>query len=388
MADNTKQLTDEQKTILNEFREKVSDCQLVDSSDAFLLKWLIARNYKVDLADKMLRQSLEWRRLNRVNDILETWTPPEVIEKYYSIGQCGYDKFGCPLWISAQGPIDIRGIMQSSTKKDLTRFMIYIMEKNALNMRQNPERCATQNICVVADMENLSMWQMAYRPVNDVRNEMLRIYEANYPENLRRIFIINAPKLFIVIYNMMRPFMHQVTIDKICVYGFDKEEWTAALLKDIDADQLPAHYGGTMTDPETGDSKCPHKFNMGGPVPRSYYVSNSKPVPKEGMLNLEIGSGSKKQLEFDVASISSVLRWEFMTEGGDIEFRIYHVTISEKEEIIEVVPVSRIESHLVMEEGEIICDYTGKYVVEFENGFSFFRSKKVHYHIEVNPAIC
>lgn len=53
--------------------------------------------------------------------------------------------------------------------------------------------------------------------------------------------------------------MHQVTIDKICVYGFDKEEWTAALLKDIDADQLPAHYGGTMTDPETGDSKCPHK---------------------------------------------------------------------------------------------------------------------------------
>lgn len=49
-----------------------------------------------------------------------------------------------------------------------------------------------------------------------------------------------------------------------------------------------------------------------------------------------------------------------MTEGGDIEFRIYHVTISEKEEIIEVVPVSRIESHLVMEEGEIICDYTGK----------------------------
>lgn len=39
---------------------------------------------------------MEWRRLSRINDILETWTPPEVIEKYYSIGQCGYDKFGCP----------------------------------------------------------------------------------------------------------------------------------------------------------------------------------------------------------------------------------------------------------------------------------------------------
>ena len=53
--------------------------------------------------------------------------------------------------------------------------------------------------------------------------------------------------------------MHQVTIDKVCVYGFDKNEWKSALLKDIDADQLPEHYGGTMTDPATGDPKCPHK---------------------------------------------------------------------------------------------------------------------------------
>lgn len=53
------------------------------------------------------------------------------------------------------------------------------------------------------------------------------------------------------------------------------------------------------------------------------------------------------------------IRWEFMTEGGDIGFRIYHVNGS-KEDIVEVVPVSRIESHLVMEEGEIICDYIGK----------------------------
>lgn len=57
---------------------------------------------------------------------------------------------------------------------------------------------------------------------------------------------------------------------------------------------------------------------MGGPVPRSYYVSNSKPVPKEGMLNLEIGSGSKKQLEFDVASITSVLRWFILVRSLDV----------------------------------------------------------------------
>ncbi len=61
-----------------------------------------------------------------------------------------------------------------------------------------------------------------------------------------------------MIFNLMKPFMHQVTIDKVGVYGFDKNEWKAALLEEIEADQLPAYYGGTLTDPD-GDPKCPSK---------------------------------------------------------------------------------------------------------------------------------
>jgi hypothetical protein len=41
----------------------------------------------------------------------------------------------------------------------------------------------------------------------------------------------------------------------------DPEIWKAALLKEIDADQLPAFYGGTLTDPD-GDPKCPSKVNI------------------------------------------------------------------------------------------------------------------------------
>ncbi len=60
---------------------------------------------------------------------------------------------------------------------------------------------------------------------------------------------------------MIKPFLNQVTNDKISVYGFDKAEWAAALLHEIDADQLPAFYGGTMTDPD-GNEKCPSKVNI------------------------------------------------------------------------------------------------------------------------------
>lgn len=51
-------------------------------------------------------------------------------------------------------------------------------------------------------------------------------------------------------------------------------------------------------------------------------------------------------------------RWEFMTEGGDIGFRVYYK--DPEEGVVDLVPLDRIESHLVIEEGEIICNKTGK----------------------------
>ena len=41
-------------------------------------------------------QNLEWRKTNQVDDIVEKWTPPEVLVKYNPIGICGRDKFHCP----------------------------------------------------------------------------------------------------------------------------------------------------------------------------------------------------------------------------------------------------------------------------------------------------
>ena len=69
---------------------------------------------------------------------------------------------------------------------------------------------------------------------------------------------LTAPKIFTFVFGMVKPLLHQMTQDKIRIFGFDKDEWKAALLEDIDADQLPAYYGGTLTDPD-GNPKCPSK---------------------------------------------------------------------------------------------------------------------------------
>jgi len=87
-------LDDEQKSILQTFAKNVDDCTAMERADHELLKWLVARNFDLKEAEKMFRLSYTWRQANQVDDILK-WTPPEVFEKYYSMGSSGYDKHGC-----------------------------------------------------------------------------------------------------------------------------------------------------------------------------------------------------------------------------------------------------------------------------------------------------
>lgn len=72
-------------------------------------------------------------------------------------------------------------------------------------------------------------------------------------------FLLNeAPKFFPYLFTILKPFVPQTDIPKIKIFGRDRKQWTSALLEEIDADQLPAFYGGTLTDPD-GDPKCPSK---------------------------------------------------------------------------------------------------------------------------------
>lgn len=38
---------------------------------------------------------MKWREENEIDKLVETWKPPDVLEKYYSHGVTGFDKFGC-----------------------------------------------------------------------------------------------------------------------------------------------------------------------------------------------------------------------------------------------------------------------------------------------------
>jgi hypothetical protein len=97
-----------------------------------------------------------------------------------------------------------------------------------------------------------------------------------------------------------------------------------------------------------------------------------------------------------------------MTEGGDIRFRVY--IKKSKGNVVDVIPLDRVDSHLAMEEDQFTCDEPGKCklhllfcwfadprfwllelanvdVFEFDNTFSYLRIKKLHYYIYFDPPL-
>lgn len=380
---NLGQLNNDQKTVLKQFREAVQDCKLPESDDVYLLRWLVARDFDLAKAEKMLRNSMEWRRKYKVDAVLQDYEIPEVLTKYFAAGYIGVDKLNSYTVVVRYGLMDLKGILLSAKKRDYLTYVIEIVERSFQRVRNDPKKFkrspdAIAQSTVIFDMAGFSMRHITYKPALDTAIQLVQLYEGNYPELLRRVFIINAPKIFSVLFSMLKPFMHEKTRHKIQIFSHDAKQWKAALLEDIAADQLPVCYGGTMTDPD-GNPNCITKVSMGGEVPKSYYLNGKSSTNDKKCLS--ISSGSKEHLEFQVKNAGTILKWDFHSEESDIAFAVYR---KQGNEMIPVVPHDRVDCHMSPEEGEIYCDYAGVYVAEFDNSFSYLRSKKIWYSITVD----
>jgi len=78
--------------------------------------------------------------------------------------------------------------------------------------------------------------------------------------------------------------------------------------------------------------------------------------------------------------LGAELSWCFITENHDIGFGIFW---KDGEELLEIVPAERLSANLGSIEGSIVCEKVGKYVLEWDNGFSWTKGKNLKYKYEL-----
>ncbi|XP_036385797.1 SEC14-like protein 2 [Megalops cyprinoides] len=384
MSGRVGDLSPKQAEALAQFRERIQDIlqQLPSQQDHFLLRWLRARSFNVQKSEAMLRKHLEFRKRMKVDTIITDWRPPEVITRYLAGGMCGYDREGSPVWYDVIGPLDPKGLLLSATKQDFIKTKIRDTELMQKECERQSEKLGrhVESITLIYDCEGLGLKHL-WKPAIEAYGEVLTMFEENYPEGLKRLFLIKAPKLFPVAYNLVKHFLCEDTRHKIIILGAN---WQEVLRKHIDPEQLPAAYGGKLTDPD-GDPSCKTWINYGGEVPRSYYVQDAVKMQYEQ--SLTISRGSSQQIEYEILLPGSVLRWQFASDGADIGFGVFMKTkVGERQkasDMLEVVPSQRYNSHLVPEDGSLTCVDPGVYVLRFDNTYSVLHSKKISFTVEV-----
>ncbi|EPQ09925.1 SEC14-like protein 4 [Myotis brandtii] len=451
MSGRVGDLSPQQQEALARFQDNLQDLlpTMPKADDHFLLRWLRAQKFDLKKSEDMLRkcrqspgmlwqdlggfeqrdlrgtqppgpalspQHLEFRKQQDLDNIL-AWQPSEVVQRYDSGGLCGYDHEGCPVWFDIIGTLDPKGLLLSASKQELIRKRIKVCERLLQECELQSQKLGRkiETVLMVFDMEGLGL-QHLWKPAVEVYQQFFAIMEANYPETLKNLLIVRAPKLFPVAFNLVKSFMSEETRRKIVILGGTdpgltplafahsdealgldaslgghatlsgalRSNWKQELPKFISPDQLPVEFGGTLTDPD-GNPKCLTKINYGGQVPKSYYLHNQVRVQYEHTAT--VGRGSSLQVEFEILFPGCVLRWQFESEGADIGFGVFLKTKKGERqrvgEMTEVLPSERYNAHLVPEDGSLTCLQAGVYVLRFDNTYSLIHTKKVSYTVEV-----
>ncbi|GFQ71796.1 SEC14-like protein 2 [Trichonephila clavata] len=343
-------------------------------------KFLKARNFNIKQAETMLKKNLIWRKELQIDTIVLDFKPYEVLQKYISQNYIGFDKSGCCIQYAAIGSLDGKGLFKSANQFDVLRCVLQEMEKINLRLKHQSEKSGkTVNQSIfIYNLENMTLAKATHRQSVELFVNGIQIFQDNYPEFLKTIYIINASVYFTIVFPIIKRILSGALLDKIIVYG--KEGWKEVLLSVIDADVLPKFLGGNRADPD-GNPLCNTFLVHAGMIPEKYYLTKdfSKIAEKEGASYITVEKQSKFQVPIYIQYADSILHWEYEVKVNDIGFGLIVETNSSDLPEKELIPVHKVLTELKSETGMYRCKEVGTYYIIFDNSYSWFSSKEIYY---------
>jgi len=332
--------------------------------DFYLARWLVARNWNMDAACEMFINSMKWRKENNVDNIDEWAKDNKEFEEYNSYWPgrtTGTTKDGWDVVFESFGKVDPNSVLSHTSAELRTKYNIWRMEQVEKRRREKEDELGwSAGTTLVSDMSGLGFSHMSSASL-EVFRQISTINKLNYPETLRRSYIINAPSIFHVIWKAVSIFLDPSTQEKTSVHGSD---FLPGLLESMENTSIPENFGGQASSIPNGGSYAQYKKS-----------------PADGEFTaIDIGRSSKYDKKF-VVKETTVISWEFTVVENDIGFCIFNE--DENEALDEVVSFARYH-------GQDNCgSYTatrGTYVLRWDNSYSWTKSKTVKFKVQLTKS--
>lgn len=367
--------TPAEQELINKLRESLVEASgWVDlDHDAFLLRWLRVKDMDLEKTKQALLETYKWRKDNGIDTILTSYTPDPELVKLFPYDVVGYDKENCPIIVHDVQTHNPKKIIQKYGKEALIKFAEYNIEKIAQVCRdKQTKEQPVQQIVVICDAKKFTFKQMTAPGATELALDEVKRTELHYPDGLKLLVVVNAPKVAKLAYKIVKPFVSEKTIKNVKLFPKCNAKVKNYLLQYIDAEQLPQKYGGNKKIGEGADqSALEDDEDISG---------NPEDLDEaEDMIEAKVPAGKKLKLEYQVDQPKTQICWSFQTDDREIGFTVYY---GEKEEIL--MPYEKFGS-LALQNNSITCEKAGKYTLCFNNKENRFRSTALSYVVSIFP---
>ncbi|CAJ1948612.1 unnamed protein product [Sphenostylis stenocarpa] len=317
-----------------------------DRADVILLKFLRARDFRVGDAFQMLIKCLAWRKDFGADTILEEDLGFSELEGVIAYMQ-GYDKEGHPVCYNAYGVFKDKEMYEKvfgdeEKLKKFLRWRVQVLERGIKLLHFKPG--GVNSLIQVTDLKD-----MPKRELRVASNQILSLFQDNYPEMVARKVFVNVPWYFSMLYSMFSPFLTQRTKSKFVI----SKEGNAAetLYKFIRPEDIPVQYGGLNR---------PSDLPNGPPKPASEFT---------------IKGGEKVNIQIEGIEAGASITWDIVVGGWDLEYSAEFVPNAEGSYTIAVEKPRKMGASEEAIHNSFTSKESGKMVLSVDNTAS--RRKKV-----------
>jgi hypothetical protein len=207
------------------------------------LRFLLAGKGNVDEGLKRYEATLQWRKENKIDDILREPSPNfALIKEHYPHYYHGRGRAGECCYYEQPPKTNLKALKQGGVTIDkllhhyamVTEFQWQYLERDDL----------ARSITII-DLEGIRFMDFAGEVIDFVKRASAFTGQ-HYPERAGLVFVINVPGWFKVIWNVVKPMVDDVTLQKIYILR-GKEEVRQKMEEWIAPENIPIEYGGTST---------------------------------------------------------------------------------------------------------------------------------------------
>lgn len=317
-----------------------------EKGDVILLKFLRARDFKVSEAYNMLEKSLAWRKEFGADGIVEEELGFKELEGLVAYMH-GYDKEGHPVCYNAYGVFKDKEMYErvfgdEEKLKFFLRWRVQVLERGIRLLHFKPG--GVNSLVQVTDLKD-----MPKRELRVASNQILSLFQDNYPEMVARKIFINVPWYFSLLYSIFSPFLTQRTKSKFVIA---KEGSVAeTLYKFIRPEDVPVQYGGLSRpgDLQNGPAKPASEFTVKG--------------------------GEKVNIQIEGIEAGATITWDLVVGGWDLDYSVEFIPNAQDSYTILVEKSKKMSPSEEAVHNSFLAREPGKLVLSVDNTTS--RRRKV-----------